>query len=131
MRNRIWYPSIEDAKKANKFAVDRYRATKGEKFEVSSHPKIRQAIRKCRRKKGNIEQKAAYLLIGFSDLHPFASANRRTGYILMNQFLIKNAGYVIAKRKKYTTQLFKEMRRRNVKEKEILKWYKANKKYKI
>jgi prophage maintenance system killer protein len=121
----MWYPSEKDAKNANKLAVEKFRATKAERFEVLSHQKIKEAIDLCKRRKGNIEEKSACLLKSFADKHPFASANRRTGYIMMNEFLWKNAGYAIAKKKQYTSQLFKEIRRRDVSEKEILDWYKA------
>lgn len=124
----MWYPSIEDAKKANKVSIEKFRATKAEKFEVLSHKEIENSINACKKRKGNIEQKSACLLKSFSDNHPFSAGNRRTAYILMNEFLWKNAGYNIAKKKKFTAHLFKEMRRREVSEEEILNWYKNTKK---
>ena len=119
----MWYPSIEDAKQANKVAVEKFRATKSERFQVLSQDKLGIAIGKCKKKIGNVEKKAACILKSISDSHPFASANRRAGYILMNEFLWKNKGHLIAKKKEHTSQLFKELRRRDVKEKEILDWY--------
>jgi len=47
----------------------------------------------------------------------------------MNKFLWKNRGYMIAKKKEYTKQLFKELRRRDVKEEEIINWYERKKSY--
>lgn len=125
----MWYPTIEDAKKANKSVIDRFRATKAERFQVLSESKLNRAILGCKKKRGSAERKAIYLLKNISNEHPFASANRRTSYILMNEFLWKNKGYMIAKKKEYTSQLFKELRRRDVKEKEILDWYKNTKKH--
>ena len=125
----MWYPNAEDAKKANKIAVEKFRATKAEKNKLESPIKLESAILKCQKKKGNVEKKAVCLLKSISDAHPFASANRRSAYILMNEFLWKNKGYMIAKKKEYTSQLFKELRRRDVKDKEILDWYKHNKRH--
>jgi len=126
---KLWYPSVDDVKEANKIAIDNFRATKAERHEVYSHNKIKKTIVSCKRKKGNNEQKAVCLLKKVSSNHPFASANRRTGYLVMNEFLWKNSGYLIAKKKTFTSQLFKELRRRDVPEDEILSWYKKNKKY--
>jgi len=121
---RYRYPSVDNAKEANKEAVENFRATKAERFEVLSESRIKRAINQCKKRSGTSEEKAACLLKSFSRQHPFGSANRRTGYLLMNQFLFKNEGYSFAKKKKTTSPLFKELRRRNVKEKEIIAWLK-------
>ena len=63
----MWYPDVEDAKKANMVAIDKFRATKSEKYEVLSHDKIEQAINLCKKRKGNVEEKSACLLKSFSD----------------------------------------------------------------
>lgn len=47
----------------------------------------------------------------------------------MNQFLWKNKGYMIAKKKEFTAKLFKELRRKNISEDKIIKWYKQTKKH--
>lgn len=123
MKKELWFPSVEDAKRTNKFAIEKFRSTKAERFEVLSHAKIQDAIDTCKNKKGDVEIKSACLLKSFSDNHPFASANRRTAYIMMNEFLWKNGSYSVAKKKENTSHLFKELRRRNVSEKEIVEWY--------
>jgi len=125
----LWYPSVLDAKRANKVAIENFRATKSERFEVLSHDKLNNALERCKKKPGSVEKRAVCLLKSVSDAHAFASGNRRTSYILMNEFLWKNKGYMIAKKKEYTSQLFKELRRRDVKEKEILNWYKHNERH--
>jgi len=128
-RNKLWYPSVDDAKQANKVAVTTFKATKSEQFKVLSERKINEAIDRCKKRRGSVETKSACILKNFSDknLHSFASGNRRTAYILMNQFLWKNKGYAIAKKKEYTSELFKELRRRDIPEKEILRWYRHTK----
>jgi prophage maintenance system killer protein len=119
----IWYPSIEDSIEANKIAVTVYKAVKKECFGLLSQTKIIEAINYAKNKKGDVKIKASALLLGFSDKHPFSSGNRRTGYLLMNQFLGKNAGYMIAKKREFVDDLFKKIRREIVKEENIADWY--------
>jgi len=123
MEDEIWYPDVEDAKEANRLAVTMYKAVRKERFEVLSSAKIEKAIDYARNKKGNIKIKASALLLAFSDQHPFSAGNRRTGYILMNEFLAKNAGFMIAKKREFIEDTFKKIRKEGVKEEDIANWY--------
>jgi prophage maintenance system killer protein len=121
--NEIWFPTIEDVKESNKIAVTQYKAVKAERFEVLSEKKIQEAIDYLKSKEGSIEIKASALLLQISDKHPFSSGNRRTAYLMMNMFLWKNSGYIIAKKRVLIEELFKRIRRESLSEEDILQWY--------
>ena len=105
----IWYPNVSDVIKANKLMIIKFRATRSEKHQVLSEQKIRTAIQDAKDYPGDIQDKAVVLLDGLQ-YHPFASANRRTAYYIMNQFLWKNKGYGILKDEKSGRDFMKQVR---------------------
>jgi len=109
-RNRIWYPSVNQIVKYNKFMIDRFRATKAEKHEVLRRKIIEDSIKQTKQFPGNIKDKAA-ILVRTMQYHPFGSANRRTAYFVMNKFLYKNAGYMIAKKKQRGREFMRKIRK--------------------
>lgn len=117
MKN-IWYPSENDVIKANRLMIAKFKATKSENHKVLSIQNIRTAIQNAKDYPGEIEDKAVVLL---DDLqyHPFASANRRTAYYIMNQFLWKNKGYGVLKEKAEGQRFMKRIRAREMTHEDI------------
>jgi prophage maintenance system killer protein len=109
-KNKIWYPTIKEIENVNKLMVSKFRATKAERFQVRSRQQISNAILETKDFPGSIEDKAA-VLVRKLQYHPFASANRRTAYFVMNKFLWKNRGYSIAKNKLKGKEFMSKIRR--------------------
>jgi len=109
-KNSIWYPNVKEIEKVNKLMIDKFRATKAEKFEVRSRLQIINAINETKDFPGSIEDKAA-VLVRKLQYHPFASANRRTAYFVMNKFLWKNRGYSLVKNKLKGKEFMSKIRR--------------------
>lgn len=109
MRKRLWYPTVQDVINTNKIMVRDFRATKAEKAEVLNRKQIEQALLATKRQKGSVQDKAA-TLVRRLEHHPFGSANRRTAYATMNQFLWKNEGYALYKKKASGKKFMKDLR---------------------
>jgi death-on-curing family protein len=96
----IIYPSVDNIIEANKKAVELLRVTKAEKHElIKSRKAIELILEKIRSSKGGIKHKAAILLHEINRNHYFASANKRTSFIVAADFLLANHGKIPLKKK--------------------------------
>ena len=96
----VKYPSAEDIVNANKKAIEFLRATKAERHKLlASNAKIQEIIDKAKNSEGSIKKKAAILLHEINRQHLFASANKRTSFIIAADFLLTNEGIVPLKKK--------------------------------
>ncbi|MBI2173515.1 MAG: type II toxin-antitoxin system death-on-curing family toxin [Candidatus Aenigmarchaeota archaeon] len=118
----IIYPSVEDVINANKKAVELLRATKAEKHEVlAPRYKIEEAIERAKSSGDNLKKKAAILLMEINRKHFFASANKRTSFIVAADFLLANEGRIPLKKKENVKFLI-EIREGKRTLEEIVRW---------
>lgn len=94
------YPSVDNVADANKKAIELLRATKAERHQLlAPKSRIQECIEKAKKTKGSIKKKAAVLLQEINRKHFFASANKRTSFIVAADFLLANEGRIPLKRK--------------------------------
>ena len=90
----IRYPTVERVIEYNVLAISLIKVKKGDKAQVLSRERIEGIIEGCKEIDGDIYDKATYLLKSLIRLHPFASGNRRTAFIVTKEFLTKMAQYL-------------------------------------
>lgn len=86
----IIYPSLKDIIETNKRLLADIKIKRADKHEVLARTKIEKAIKVTKEIKGDIYDKASELLKQLIQAHPFASGNRRTAFIVSENFLISN-----------------------------------------
>lgn len=86
----ISYPSVEDIVLANVKVLREIKVKKADKHEVLSREKIRKLLGRVEEVKGDVYDKATILLRELVQAHPFASGNRRTAFLVTQNFLIYN-----------------------------------------
>ncbi|MCK5477181.1 MAG: type II toxin-antitoxin system death-on-curing family toxin [Candidatus Aenigmarchaeota archaeon] len=86
----IIYPSTEKIEEYNLLILTIVQVKKADKAEVLSYQKIEDTVERCKKLKGDIYDKAVFLLKSLVQKHAFASGNRRTAFIVAKDFLIKN-----------------------------------------
>ena len=124
---RIKYPIVEEVIATNKRVLEVHRAKKADKHELlGTKHQIQEIINKAKRKKGDIYIKSAILLKELTISHLFASGNRRTAYLVTNDFIYKNKKKDIEKTEK-EVEIFKKIRYRDISDEELAKWIKNKK----
>ena len=83
------YPTSEKIIESNKKVVRDIKVKKADKFGVLNKVKIDNVVSLCKAK-DNVYGKASCLLKGIIQEHPFESANRRTAFVVMEDFLKEN-----------------------------------------
>jgi len=86
----IIYPTAERVIEYNILALNILKVKKADKAEVLSYKKIADCIENCKNLESDIYDKAAFLLKCLIQVHPFASGNRRTSFIVTKDFLLSN-----------------------------------------
>jgi death-on-curing family protein len=130
-RKRLWYPNIENIIQNNKTVLGIHKASKKDSHKVTGDYNLPPAIKEAKRAKGDIEFKAAVLMRGINQAHSFGSANKRTAYFTANQFIAKNRGYWIAKKRDNQRDMMIKIREKRVSDKDVADWLrKPNKKKK-
>lgn len=125
--SRIKYPIVEEIIATNKRVLEVHRAKKADKHELlGTKHQIQEIIDKAKIKKGDIYIKSAVLLKELTISHLFASGNRRTAYLVTNDFVYKNKKRDIEKTEK-EVEIFKKIRYRDISEEELAKWIKNKK----
>ena len=84
---RLKYHTPDELIKLNEIALIEVKVKKADKPEVMSKVKIESVLESCQKVKGNVYDKAAYLLQALVQKHPFASGNRRTAFLAVKDFL--------------------------------------------
>ena len=90
MPKEIKYPSVEQIVEYNLLALSFIKAKKADQAKILSRPRLDYIFGKCKELEGDIYDKAAFLFINLIRLHPFASGNRRTAFIVTKDFLTEN-----------------------------------------
>jgi len=130
-RKRLWYPKPQDVLNNNKMVLDIFCASKRDKHEVRNLSKLDPVIREAKKTKGDVETKAAVLMRGINKAHSFSSANKRTAYFTANEFICKNKGYWIAKKRDRQRDMCVKIRESRVTDKEVADWLKYAHKNKV
>jgi len=127
---RIKYPTVQEIITTNKRVLEVFIVKKADKHElIGTKHRIQEIIEKAKRKKGDIYIKSAVLLKELTIAHLFASGNRRTAYLVTNDFIYKNNKKDIEKSEK-EVEIFKKIRYRVISDEELAKWIKNEKKKK-
>ena len=87
---RILYPSPERIIEYNLLVLALIKVKRSDAAKVLSSIKIREIVEACEKTNGDIYDKAAALLKGIIQKHPFASGNRRTAFIATKDFILRN-----------------------------------------
>ncbi|MBI4646675.1 MAG: type II toxin-antitoxin system death-on-curing family toxin [Bacteroidia bacterium] len=86
----IIYLTSQEIIEFNILALNLIQTKKADKSEVLSYRKIQDIVTGCQQEKGDIYDKAVYLLKNTIKKHAFASGNRRTAFIITKHFLLLN-----------------------------------------
>jgi death-on-curing family protein len=89
-KKQIMYLSIAEMIEFNILVLSLIKTKKADKSEVLSYQKIMDITHGCKELKGDIYDKAVYLLKNIIQKHVFASGNRRTAFIITKHFLVSN-----------------------------------------
>lgn len=86
----VFYPSVDKVVEFNFLALNVIKVKKADASRVLSRAKLEAALADCRKKEGNVLDKAAVLLKALVQAHAFASGNRRTAFLVAKYFLVLN-----------------------------------------
>ncbi|MBI4739846.1 type II toxin-antitoxin system death-on-curing family toxin [Candidatus Woesearchaeota archaeon] len=86
----IIYPTPERIVEYNVLVLEIVKVKKADNPKVLSTSKLREAIAECEDNPGDVYDKAAVLMKGLVQKHPFASGNRRTAFVATKEFILKN-----------------------------------------
>lgn len=131
MRKRMWYPKISNIIDNNKRVLNIYKASKADHHQVRGLWNVQPAIDKTKKIKGDIYDKASVLMKGINQAHAFASANKRTAYFTGNEFIAKNSGFLIAKKRNRQKEIAIKIREGRITNKEVADWLRNPNKKKV
>ncbi len=86
----INYPTIDDIIFTNSKVLSEVKVKRADAHKVLSREKIRAVLEFSEKHKGDVFDKAVVLLKGLIQKHPFASGNRRTAFLAVQNFLLYN-----------------------------------------
>ena len=127
MTNDIKYPTSEKVIEYNLLALTLIKVKKADQPKVLSNHAIVSAIEECRQAKGDIYDKAVFLLKGIIQKHPFASGNRRTAFIVAKEFLLSNKAAFRVKDDPAHARVMQGIREDYYTNEEIKEWIKNGK----
>ena len=90
MSKKLVYLSVEKIIAYNILAINLIQVKRADKAEVLSKNRLDEVVERCKNLKGDVYDKAVFLLKGIIQKHPFASGNRRTAFIAVKDFLLSN-----------------------------------------
>lgn len=122
---KIIYPTAEKIIEINKIVLNRIKVKKADKPDLLSYKALSDAIEECKSKDGSIYEKAACILKGITQKHPFASGNRRTALVVTEDFLMENEAEAKFKNDPEEAKIFKGIREGYYTDGEIIKWLKT------
>lgn len=123
----IIYPTTEKIIEYNLLALELIKVRKADKSEVLNKSKIREIIRECEEKDGDVYDKAIVLLEGLVQKHPFASGNRRTAFIATKDFILTNTHKFGVKDDPNSAKIMQGIRENHYSNDEIKEWLKHGK----
>ena len=123
----ILYPRAEKIIEYNVLALELIEVKKADKPEVLSKSKISEVISECKKKDGDVYDKAIVLLKGLIQKHPFASGNRRTAFIVTKDFILVNRYKFGVKDNPTSAKVMQGIRENYYSNNEIKEWIKHGK----
>lgn len=115
------YPSVDDIIHANAKVLAEVKVKKADLHEVLSKRKISEILEGVAANNGDLYDKAAQLLKGLLQAHPFASGNRRTAFAVAQNFLLYN-GAETKVNDKENAYIFQGIREGYYTDNEIKQW---------
>ena len=131
MRKRLWYPKIMDIKENNQRVLGIYQASKADRHKMTGSYNLPPVLKEVKSNKGDVYEKASILLRGINKAHAFSSANKRTAYFTANEFIARNEGFLIAKKRDNQREISVKVREGRIADKEIANWLKYADKNKV
>jgi death-on-curing family protein len=122
--HRVNYPSEEKIIEYNILVVNTIRVKKADKAEVLNFFALKSSIEECREYKGDIYDKAVFLMKSLVKRHPFASGNRRTAFVVVKDFLLGNKAVFKIKNDSKYAKVMLGMRGEYYADSEIKEWIK-------
>ncbi len=127
MGKDIIYPTPERVIEYNLLVLTVIKAKKADQPKVLIHQAIVNTIEECKQLEGDIYDKAVCLLKGIVQKHPFASGNRRTAFVVVKEFLLKNNASFKVKDDPSYARVMLGIREKFYKDEEIKEWIKNGK----
>lgn len=121
------YLSVEQIVEYNILVINLIQAKKADKAEVLSKWKLDEVVENCKEFEGDVYDKAVFLLKGLIQKHPFASGNRRTAFIAVKDFLLKNNEFFGIKDDPAQAKVMTGIREKLYKDEELKEWLKHGK----
>ena len=119
----IKYPTVDGIIRANGEILLSIKVKKADRSEVLNRSKIVTIVKKVKTLKGDVYDKASFLLINLIRQHLFASGNRRTAIAVTNSFLDMNGYQSCFGDNDYN--ILKGVREGYYKDEEIREWIKT------
>lgn len=118
---KSWVPSTRDIINYNKYILNIHKATRGDQHKVLSRKNLKDTLKEVRKFPGDTYDKAAVLMerLTRSNVHPFASGNRRTAYFAANKMVWKNENQAMLKKQGKRAELMNKIRRGELSHDEI------------
>lgn len=123
----VKYPSVEKITELNLLALSVINVKRADQAKVLSMARIADVIEDCRGLEGDLHDKAAVLLKGLVQKHPFASGNRRTAFIAMKYFLAANKAKLGVEDNPANARVLQGIRENYYSDAEIKEWIKNGK----
>ena len=86
----MYYPTVARIQEINLLVLSFIKVKKADEPKLLSASKLYDVLSACEETEGDVHDKAIILLKGIIQKHPFASGNRRTAFMVMKEFILKN-----------------------------------------
>ena len=108
----VWYPSPNDIVEINRKVIQDFKVKKKDRHDVLSggYSRLDKITEDLKTRRGNIKQKAGFLVSRLTKDHPFASGNRRTAIWTGKTFFFRNTGIIVSSPPEKTEKLLKKIR---------------------
>lgn len=127
MEKRLKYPTADRIIEYNVLALTIIKVKKADRPMVLSSGRLDCIIKECKNLEGDLYDKAVSLFKGIIQLHPFASGNRRTAFIVTKEFLKENGGKFNIEDDPKQAKVMLGVREKYYTDEEIKEWIKHGK----
>ena len=86
----MYYPTVARIQEINLLVLSFIKVKKADEPKLLSASKLYDVLSACEETEGDVHDKSIILLKGIIQKHPFASGNRRTAFMVMKEFILKN-----------------------------------------
>ena len=127
MEKEIEYPTVDEIIEYNVLVLALIKVKKADQPAVLSSGRLELIIQNCKELEGDLYDKAVCLLKRMIQLHPFASGNRRTAFVVVKDFLLSNDGVFRVKDDPNYARVMQGIRENYYLDDEIMEWIKNGK----